>query len=42
MSIRLMADVFEGGLPAHEKLVLLALCDHADDAGPLSFENTAR
>ena len=33
MSIRLMAAVFELDIPASEKLVLLAMADHARDDG---------
>lgn len=42
MSIRLMAEVFETHLPAGEKLVLLAMADHADDSGDNCFPSIPR
>jgi hypothetical protein len=33
MSVRVMAAVFESDMPPTERLVMLALADHADDAG---------
>ena len=42
MSIRLMAAVFDQDLPSTEKLVLLAMADHADDNGRNCFPSIPR
>jgi pyocin large subunit-like protein len=42
MSVRLMAQVFELGIPAREKLVLLAMADHARDDGTGCYPSVER
>lgn len=42
MSIQLMTLVFNSALPPGQKLVLLALADHADDFGEHCFPSVAR
>lgn len=42
MSVRVMTLVFEAPLPKPEKFLLLALADHANDAGASIFPGNAR
>ena len=41
MSVRIMSKVFDSGLPAIEKLVLLAMADYANDGGQSIYPSVA-